>query len=61
MTGKENKPENYATVTYSLSKKNATVLTLTQDNNDNKKAKDNSTKNRKAIHKKLKEIVENKN
>jgi hypothetical protein len=59
MSGKEDKPENYATVTYSLSKKdNATVLTLTQDNNNNEKAKDSSTKNWKTVLAKLKEVVE---
>lgn len=61
MSGKEDKSENYATVTYRLSKKdNKTVLTLSQDNNDNEKAKEGSTKNWKMVLKKLKEVVENK-
>lgn len=60
MSGKEDKPENYATVTYKLSKKDdKTTLSLSQDNNNNEKAKEESTKNWKMVLKKLKEVVEN--
>ncbi|MEO8147730.1 MAG: SRPBCC domain-containing protein [Bacteroidia bacterium] len=60
MSGKEDKPENYVTVTYKLSKKDdKTVLALTQDNNNSEKAKEGSTKNWKMVLKKLKEVVEN--
>ncbi len=59
MSGKEDKPENYATVTYKLSKKDdKTKLSLSQDNNPNEKAKEGSTKNWKMVLKKLKEVVE---
>ncbi|MEP7196513.1 MAG: SRPBCC family protein [Saprospiraceae bacterium] len=61
MTGKEDKPENYATVTYKLSKENdKTMLSLSQDNNENEKAKEGSTKNWNTVLAKLKEVVENK-
>ncbi len=61
MTGKEDKPENYATVTYKLSKANdKTMLSLSQDNNENEKAQDGSTKNWNNVLEKLKDVVENK-
>lgn len=61
MTGKEDKPENYATVTYKLSKEDdKTMLSLSQDNNENEEAKEGSIKNWKTVLKKLKEVVENK-
>jgi len=41
-------------------KENATVLPLTQDNNNNEKAKDSSTKNWNTVLEKLKEVVEKK-
>ena len=59
MSGKEDKPENYATVTYKLLKKDdKTTLSLSQDNNANEKSKEESTKNWKMVLKKLKEVVE---
>ena len=61
MSGKEDKPENYATVTYKLSKENEkTILSLSQDNNENEKAKEGSTKNWNTVLEKLKEVVEKK-
>lgn len=60
MSGKEDKPENYVTVTYTLVKKDDKILlTLTQDNNANEKAREGSTKNWKMVLKKMKEVVEN--
>jgi hypothetical protein len=61
MTGKEDKSENYATVTYKLSEEgDKTKLALSQDNNENEKAKEGSIKNWKTVLKKLKEVVEKK-
>jgi uncharacterized protein YndB with AHSA1/START domain len=61
MSGKEDKPENYATVTYRLSKKDGgTILTLTQDNIENEKSKEHSEQNWKMVLQKLKEVVERK-
>lgn len=61
MSGKEDKPENYATVTYLLSKEgDKTLLSLTQDNNADEKAKEHSTKNWTMVLKKMKEIIEKK-
>ncbi|MEP7255076.1 MAG: SRPBCC family protein [Ferruginibacter sp.] len=60
MSGKEDKAENYATVTYTLAKKDDKImLALTQDNNANEKARESSTKNWKMVLKKMKEVVEN--
>lgn len=59
MSGKEDKPENYATVTYELSEKDGkTKVTISQDNIDNEKEKEHSTENWKMTLKKLKEVVE---
>lgn len=61
MSGKEDKPENYDMVTYSIAvKEDATLLTVTQNHSDNEKAKENSTKNWQAVLEKLKEVVEKK-
>ena len=61
MSGTEDKPENYANVTYELVEKDgATVLTVTQDNVKNKEAKEHSEQNWQAIFGKMKEMVENK-
>jgi len=60
MSGTEDKPENYANVTYELVEKDgATVLTVTQDNVKNKEAKEHSEQNWQAIFGKMKEMVEN--
>ncbi len=59
MSGKEDKPENYNLVTYSItSDGNKTIVNLTQDNNPTEKAKEHSTENWKMVLKKLKEVVE---
>ena len=59
MSGTEDKPENYANVTYELAEKDgATVLTVTQDNVKNKEAKEHSEQNWQAIFGKMKEMVE---
>ncbi|HZK62954.1 MAG TPA: SRPBCC family protein [Puia sp.] len=58
--GKEDKPENYNLVTYTLdSKGDQTTVTLTQDNVLSEKEKDHVTENWNAVLKKLKEVVEN--
>jgi uncharacterized protein YndB with AHSA1/START domain len=58
--GKEDKPENYNLVTYSLSEhEGKTVVTLTQDNVLSEKEKEHATENWKGVMKKLKEVVEN--
>jgi uncharacterized protein YndB with AHSA1/START domain len=59
LSGKEDKPENYATVTYTLTKNNGTTqLSLTQDNIDSEKAVESSNTNWKGVLGKLKEVVE---
>jgi hypothetical protein len=62
MSGKKDKPENYVTVTYKLSKDDdKTLLSLSQDNNEDEKAKEGSIKNWNTVLEKLKEVVENHN
>jgi uncharacterized protein YndB with AHSA1/START domain len=59
MSGKEDKPENYVLVTYSLAKKDyKTVLTITQDNNSSEKEKEHTTENWNMVLNKLKEVAE---
>ncbi len=59
MSGKEDKPENYNTVTYTLSDEDdRTLLTLTQDNIATEEEKAHATKNWKQVLQKLKEVVE---
>lgn len=59
MSGKEDKPENYNTVTYTLSDEDdRTLLTLTQDNIATEEEKAYATKNWKQVLQKLKEVVE---
>lgn len=61
MSGKEDKPENYKLVTYSLTAKDGkTVVTLSQDNNATENEKKHSLENWKQVLKKLKEVVEDK-
>ena len=61
MTGKEDKPENYVTVTYKLRKEgDGTILSLSQDHNASEKEKESSRKNWKTVLEKLKEVVEKK-
>lgn len=59
MSGKEDSPENYATVSYQLvGEGDKTVLSLSQDHNENEKAREASTKNWTTVLSKLKEVVE---
>lgn len=59
MSGKEDTPENYNLVTYSLSPENGkTVLTLIQDNLHSEEEKEHSKKNWDSVLQKLKEVVE---
>jgi uncharacterized protein YndB with AHSA1/START domain len=59
MSGTENKPENYADITYDLAEKNGrTVLTITQDNIKDEKSKEHSGQNWQWVFGKMKEIVE---
>ena len=59
MSGLEDKPENYNTVTYSLSEKDSrTILTVTQDYNPTKESAAHSESNWGIVLKGLKEIVE---
>lgn len=59
MSGKEDKPENYNLVTYTITEiKGKTVITLSQDNNATEKEQAHSTKNWKLVLKKLKEVLE---
>ena len=60
MSGTENKPENYADITYGLSEKDGqTILTITQDNIKNKESKEHSKQNWKSVFGKMKEMIEN--
>jgi len=59
MSGKEDKPENYNLVTYTLKKEGSkTVITLSQDNISTEKEKEHSTQNWNLVLEKLKEVVE---
>jgi len=59
MSGTEDKPENYATVTYSLEKDgDGTLLTLTQDNIKTVEAKEHSEKNWGMVLESLKNVAE---
>jgi len=59
MSGKEDKPENYANVTYELAKRNnATDLTITQDNIADEKTKEHSVQNWKSVLSDLKKLLE---
>ena len=61
MSGTEDKPENYANITYSLSaKEGVTTLTITQDNIKDEKSKEHSEENWMSVFGKMKEMVENK-
>ena len=61
MTGKEDKPENYANVYYRLEPTgNQTVLTITQDNNADEKSRDHSQANWNIVLQSLKKVVESK-
>ena len=59
MGGTEDKPENYANITYSLAEKDGkTKLTITQDNVKNQEAKEHSEQNWKGIFEELKKLIE---
>jgi len=59
MSGKEDKPENYANVTYELSQRNnSTDLTITQDNIADEKTKEHSVQNWKSVLNDLKKLLE---
>jgi uncharacterized protein YndB with AHSA1/START domain len=59
MSGTEDIPENYATITFEISiDGNATLLTLTNDNCKTEKMRDHLAENWKAVLNGLKEIVE---
>ncbi len=61
MSGKEDKPENYNTVTYTLASENGdTVLTVTQDNVVTEQERDHSQKNWDTVLAKIKELTEKK-
>ena len=60
MSGTENKPENYANITYTLDEKDGkTVLKLTQDNIKSKESLEHSEQNWMMVFGKMKEMVEN--
>ena len=60
MSGIEDKPENYATITYELVEKNSkTILTVTQENIPDKKMKVHSEENWKSVLASLKDLLEN--
>lgn len=59
MSGTEDKPENYANITYTLDETGGkTELTITQDNIKNKEAREHSEQNWQSIFGKMKEMVE---
>jgi len=59
MSGLEDKPENYSTVTYSLSEKGGrTTLTVTQSNNSTKESATHSEGNWKMVLEGLKALIE---
>ncbi|MCW3085472.1 MAG: hypothetical protein JWP12_2838 [Bacteroidetes bacterium] len=59
MSGIEDKPENYVTITYELAKDDdKTKLTITQENIPDEKMKEHSIENWKKVMSNLKELVE---
>ena len=62
MSGKEDKPENYANLTYSLAENNnATTLTITQENIPDEKTKEHSEQNWRKVLEDLKKLLEGSN
>lgn len=58
-SGTEDKPENYATIVYSLEEKNGeTVVSILQDGIKTKEARDHSEENWKMVMNNLKELLE---
>jgi uncharacterized protein YndB with AHSA1/START domain len=61
MSGTEDKPENYANVSYTLTEKDGvTTLDITQDNIKDEKSKEHSESNWQAIYGELKNLLEKK-
>jgi uncharacterized protein YndB with AHSA1/START domain len=59
MSGKEDKPENYANVLYKITPSgNSVILTIVQDNNADEKSRDHSESNWKMVLDSLKKMVE---
>ena len=59
MSGTEDKPENYADVTYALSEKDGvTTIAITQDNIKDEASKEHSEKNWQMVFDGLKKILE---
>jgi uncharacterized protein YndB with AHSA1/START domain len=59
MSGTEDKPENYANITYNLTENNGeTELTVTQDNVKNEEAKVHSEQNWKGLFEELRKLIE---
>ena len=59
MSGTEDKPENYADISYTLSENNGkTVLTITQGNIKSEESKNHSEQNWQSVFGKMKEMVE---
>lgn len=59
MSGKEDKPENYQTISYSLSDSgNSTTVTITQEGIGSKEEKEHSEKNWKGVLDGLKKMLE---
>jgi uncharacterized protein YndB with AHSA1/START domain len=59
LTGLADRPENYHTLTYKLSKEgNETLVTLSQDNNENENAKAHSEEMWQKLLHELKKVVE---
>ena len=62
MSGIEDKPENYVTITYELVEKdNGVTVTVTQENIPDEKRKDHSEENWKKVLQGLKEMLEKRN
>lgn len=61
ISGIEDKPENYVTITYSLSEKNnVTILSVTQENIPSEKMKEHSEQNWNTVLSSLKDLLEKK-
>jgi uncharacterized protein YndB with AHSA1/START domain len=59
MGGFEDKPENYANVTFSIQAKDSrSILTVSQDNNDSETAKEYSEKNWGMVLESIKKLLE---
>ncbi|WP_413667161.1 SRPBCC family protein [Mucilaginibacter sp. Mucisp86] len=59
MSGTDDKPENYANITYNLTENSGeTELTITQDNVKNEEAKAHSEQNWTGIFEKLRKLIE---